>query len=128
MTQAKADVQHEDVLALWVAAIETDPVIYGLPAYGPWTSVDQAARLFATWARDEAAGRPAPALCRRCGLLLRAVHLDDPHQQLHPWCTPPLPADLQNRAADHRAVLEPADVRAALRNPGTGPEMTRNEP
>lgn len=116
-----------DHLTLWAAAIEADATDYHLPANGPWTSVVQSARLFATWSRDEAVGRPAPALCRRCGLLLRAVHLDDPHQQLHPWCTPPGPAGLQPRVTDRSGETMSAprdgvhDVRPRPRSPGCLP-------
>lgn len=72
----------------WATAIRADPRAYRLDGYGPQVSNERAARYFATWAADQAAEVPSPALCRRCGTLLRATQ---PGQQLHPRCVPPAP-------------------------------------
>jgi hypothetical protein len=64
-------VPTEEEVARWAEAIRRNPEAYGLPAYGPWMTVEGAARLYASWAEDEAAGKPPPALCRRCGVTLR---------------------------------------------------------
>ena len=70
----------------WVAAIEADPALYRLPAYeSPAVTVERAARYFAAWAEDERNGVPSPALCRRCGRMLRPVR---PAQRLHLGCEP----------------------------------------
>ncbi|MDN5920259.1 MAG: hypothetical protein L0I76_35045 [Pseudonocardia sp.] len=74
----------------WATAIRADPGAYRLDAYGPQVTVERAARYFATWAADQAAGVPPPALCRRCGYLLLATQVG---QQLHPSCTPPAPGE-----------------------------------
>lgn len=79
----------EEEVARWAEAIRRCPVAYRLPAYGPWVTVEHAARLFATWAEDEATDKPSPALCGRCGALLRYTFR--PGQQLHDWCYPPSP-------------------------------------
>jgi hypothetical protein len=84
----------EDV-ARWAETIRKCPEAYRLPAYGRWVTVEQAARYFATWAEDEAAGEPSPALCRRCGKLLRVT--SRPSQQLHDWCQEPLNELLRRR-------------------------------
>lgn len=78
----------EGDVSRWAAAIRANPGAYRLDAYGPQVTVERAARYFATWAADQAAGIPSPALCRRCGHLLLATQ---PGQQLHPTCTPPSP-------------------------------------
>ncbi|MBW0104306.1 hypothetical protein [Pseudonocardia sp. KRD291] len=83
MTPSDAEVRR------WVAAIRANPGVYRLDAYGPQVTVERAACYFATWAGDQAAGSPSPALCRRCGYRLEATQ---PGQQLHPGCTPPVPS------------------------------------
>ena len=76
-------------IALWVAAIRADPQAYRLAAYEPpAVSIEGAATYFGTWSSDELAGAPAPALCRRCGRLLRPEALATSSQQLHLQCRP----------------------------------------
>lgn len=80
-------VLEEDVRR-WMCAVQNDPDTYRLDAYGPWLTVEETARYFATWAADEATGAASPALCRRCGNRLTSTQ---PGQQLHPTCIPRTP-------------------------------------
>jgi hypothetical protein len=77
---------------LWITAIRSDPTGYSLPAYGPWTSVEQAAARFAAWYHDEINDAPSPALCRRCGRLIDP--LDQDGRQVHIRCRFPIPEGL----------------------------------
>jgi hypothetical protein len=72
-------------LGAWLRAIRDDPHAYALPAYGPYVTPERAARYFAAWAEDERNGVPSPALCRRCGRMLRPLRAS---QQLHLGCEP----------------------------------------
>jgi hypothetical protein len=61
--------------------------------------------------RGELAGAPSPALCRRCGRLLRAGYI--PSSQLHAECEPsshgPYPAPPPKTGTPLRRCLEEAD-------------------
>jgi hypothetical protein len=81
----KTEIVDERVAA-WVAAINAQPGLYLLPSYGPYVSVEHTAEYFAAWAADQLAGVPSPALCRRCGRLLRVGYA--PSSQLHADCEP----------------------------------------
>lgn len=72
----------------WRRAIESDPASYLLTAYGPWMTPERAAAYWARWQADEEAGAPSPALCRRCGKVLRPITIYRRGQQLHAYCTP----------------------------------------
>lgn len=76
-------------VAAWVEAITARPELYRLTHYGPFLSVEGQAAYFARWEADEASEAARPALCRRCGRLLRETFR--PHQQLHLRCDPPRP-------------------------------------
>ncbi len=73
----------------WVRAINARPALYRLNHYGPSLTTERTAELFARWAAAEAGGESTPALCRRCGRILRETFR--PHQQLHVRCWPPEP-------------------------------------
>lgn len=78
----------------WLAAIQLRPELYRLPAYGSHVPPARAAQLFAQWEADELSDKPVPALCRRCGKLLRAADIFRPHQQTHIHCDAPRPQPL----------------------------------
>jgi hypothetical protein len=75
----------------WADAIRQHPELYKLSHYGPYVTVERIASYFAEWERAELAGEPRPALCRRCGRLLRESFR--PSQQLHLACEPPSPKE-----------------------------------
>jgi hypothetical protein len=98
----KTEIVDERVAA-WVEAINARPELYLLPRYGPYVSVEHTAEYFAAWAADQLAGIPSPALCRRCGRLLRVGYT--PSSQLHADCEPtpwwPYPAPPLNTLVSH---------------------------
>jgi hypothetical protein len=72
--------------AEWMKAIMADPANYRLPAYEPpHVTIKRAAEYFARWSADDLAGVASPALCRRCGRVLRPLRAS---QQLHLGCEP----------------------------------------
>jgi hypothetical protein len=77
----------------WAEAIRQRPELYRLGHFGPYVSVERAAAYFAEWERAELAGEPRPALCRRCGRLLRDDDIARPHIQTHIQCDPVRPKE-----------------------------------